>query len=48
MSTTLPLPQSVDVDNSREDKPPVICQVSKKSDKDSYSMYDIICFIFLF
>lgn len=34
-------PQTVCVELPKEEKSPVVCRVSKKSDKDNYMMYGI-------
>jgi len=37
----------VDIPAEKEEKTPVICRVSKKSDKDAYHMYDKYIFCLL-
>lgn len=36
-----PEPQIIDIPTEKEEKSPVICRVLKKSDKDSFHVYDI-------
>jgi len=42
-----PLTQIVDTPAAKEEKSPVICRVSKKSEKDAYHMYDKYMFCLL-